>query len=392
MQYRVFGRLGFKVSTLGLGCMRLPLKQAADGAPGNVLAEKTVDEKESIELIRTAVDKGVNYIDTAYDYHRGKSELLVGEALSGAGDYRKKVKLATKLPPWHIKEAQDFNRILDEQLKRLNTSYIDFYLLHALRKETWDKMKALGALEFLNTAMRDGRIKYPAFSIHDSFPIFKEILDSHDWAMCQIQLNYMNEDYQAGMEGFQYAAHRNVPIVIMEPLLGGKLAKEPPIEIKTVWNKAVKKKSPVEWALRWVGNFPETTVVLSGMSSVTQLIENTRIIDKATPGNLNLDELELIDRVKLLYRARVAVPCTECGYCLPCPEKVSIPNVFSLYNDLSTYGTTLGGFTTYKSLQKNLADASRCVECGQCEPRCPQDIGIISALKVAHQALCEEKA
>ncbi|MBT9151840.1 MAG: General stress protein 69 [Firmicutes bacterium] len=387
MQYRPFGQLGFKISTLGLGCMRLPLKQATEGAHGNVLAETMVDEAASIDLIRGAVDAKVNYIDTAYDYHKGKSELLVGQALSGAGDYRKKVKLATKLPPWHIKEAKDFNRVLDEQLKKLNTSYVDFYLLHALHKATWEKMKSLGALDFLNTAMRDGRIKYPAFSIHDSFAVFKDILDSYDWAMCQIQLNYMNEDYQAGMEGFQYAAHRNVPIVIMEPLLGGKLAKEPPAEIKAVWNKAAKKKKPVEWALRWVSNFPETTVVLSGMSTIAQLNENIHIINKAPAGNLSLDELGLIDRVKQLYRARAAIDCTECGYCLPCPEKVNIPHVFSLYNDFSTYGTVEGAFTTYKSLKKSMTDASRCVECGQCEPRCPQGIKIISALKQAHLTL-----
>jgi len=387
MQFRPFGKLGFKVSTLGLGCMRLPLAQQAENAHGNVLAESIVDEAQAIDLIRASVDIGVNYIDTAYDYHRGKSELIVGQALSGAGDYRKKVKLATKLPPWHIKEAKDFNRLLDEQLKRLNTSYIDFYLLHALRQESWEKMKGLGALSFLKTAMADGRIKYPAFSIHDSFAVFKDIVDSHDWAMCQIQLNYMNEDYQVGLEGFQYAAHRDIPIVIMEPLLGGKLAKQPPAEIQAVWNKAVKKKSPVEWALRWVCNFPETTVVLSGMNSIDQLNENAHIIKRALPNSLTVDELGLIDQVKQLYRARTATACTECRYCLPCPEGVNIPYVFSLYNDLCTYGTIEGGFTTYKSLVNSRTDASHCVECGKCEPLCPQGIPIIDSLKIAHEKL-----
>lgn len=385
MQYRPFGKLGFNVSTLGFGCMRLPLEKPTDGAHGNVVEERHIDEEAAITMIRYAIDRGVNYIDTAYNYHQGQSEIVVGKAL--ADGYRQKVKLATKLPCWLVKEPADFDRLLNEQLKKLNTDHIDFYLLHALRKEWWDRLKAFGVLEFLDRAVADGRIKYPSFSIHDSFKVFKEILDSYDWSMCQIQLNYMNEDYQVGLEGLQYAGYKEVPVVIMEPLLGGKLAKEPPAEIKAVWNKARKRKSPAEWAFRWVSNFPETTVVLSGMTTIEQLLENLKIFKDCKAYNLDEHDCYLIDQVKQLYRERMVVSCTSCRYCMPCPEKINIPHILNQYNDHSIYGSVEGAFLTYKSLMSNGTDASRCVECGKCEEHCPQGTQIIQCLKHAHEVL-----
>jgi len=385
LQYRPFGQLGFSVSTLGFGCMRLPLLEATPDAHGNVAEERRIDEALATAMLRFAIDQGVNYVDTAYNYHGGQSEWVVGRALSDG--YREKVKLATKLPCWLVKEPADFDRLLDEQLKKLNVSHIDFYLLHALRRESWDKVKALGVLEFLNRAVADGRIMYPAFSIHDEFPVFKEILDAHPWAMCQIQLNYMDEDYQAGLAGLQYAGHKGVPVVIMEPLRGGKLAQEPPEEIKQVWKQSKKKRTPAEWAFRWVCDFPETTVVLSGMSTMEQVRENVKIFDNLKPPCLDLQEGFLIDKVRQIYRQRMAIGCTQCGYCMPCPANVSIPHILDLYNDYAMFGSAEGAFLTYKALVARGRDAAQCVECGKCEDACPQQLQIVRALREAHTAL-----
>ncbi|MBT9176976.1 MAG: General stress protein 69 [Firmicutes bacterium] len=375
MQYRPFGQLGFNVSTLGFGCMRLPLLEATPSAHGNVAEEARIDEPLATAMLRFAIDQGVNYVDTAYNYHGGQSEWVVGRAL--ANGYREKVKLATKLPCWLAKEPADFDRLLDEQLRKLNVSHVDFYLLHALRGESWKKVKALGVLDFLTRAVADGRIKYPAFSIHDEFPVFKEILDAYAWAMCQIQLNYMDEDYQVGLGGLQYAGHKGVPVVIMEPLRGGKLAQEPPEKVKQVWKQAKKKRTPAEWAFRWVCDFPETTVVLSGMSTMEQVRENLKIFDGCKPPCLDLQEGFLVDKVKQIYRQRMAIGCTQCGYCMPCPANVNIPHILDLYNDYAMFGSPAGAFR----------DAAQCVQCGKCEAECPQHLPIIKALREAHQAL-----
>ncbi len=294
-----------------------------------------------------------------------------------ANGYREKVKLATKLPCWLVKEPADFDRLLDEQLRKLNVSHIDFYLLHALRGEPWKKVKALGVLDFLSRAVADGRIKYPAFSIHDEFPVFKEILDAYAWAMCQIQLNYMDEDYQAGLAGLQYAGHKGVPVVIMEPLRGGKLAQEPPEEVKQIWKQAKKKRTPAEWAFRWVCDFPETTVVLSGMSTMEQVRENLKIFEGCRPPCLDLQESFLVDKVRQIYRQRMAIGCTQCGYCMPCPANVNIPHILDLYNDYAVFGSAAGAFR----------DAALCVQCGKCEAECPQHLPIIKALREALQAV-----
>jgi len=385
LQYRAFGHLGFNVSALGFGCMRLPLLESSPGAHGNTAEEVRIDEPLATAMLRFAIDQGVNYVDTAYSYHGGQSEWVVGRAL--ADGYREKVKLATKLPCWLVKEPADFDRLLDEQLKKLNVAHVDFYLLHALRRESWDKMKSLGVLEFLTRAVADGRIKYPAFSFHDEFPVFKEILDAYAWAMCQIQLNYMDEDYQAGLGGLQYAGYKGTPVVIMEPLRGGKLAEEPPKEVKEVWQKAKKKRSPAEWAFRWVCDFPETTVVLSGMSTMEQVRENLKIFDGCKSPCLSLEEGFLIDKVRQIYRQRMAIGCTLCGYCMPCPANVNIPHILDLYNDYAMFGSTHGAFMSYGSLVSRGRDAAQCVQCGHCEEKCPQNLPIMRALEDAHQVL-----
>lgn len=381
MQYRKFGDLGFEVSVFGVGCMRLPVMEKPDGSKDY----SAIDEEEAIKMIRYAIDHGVNYFDTAYTYHGGNSEVVLGKALKDG--YREKVKIATKLPLWQAESYEDFEKILDEQLKRLQVDTIDFYLLHALSKERWEKAKNLKVLDFLDKAVEAGKIRYPGFSFHDELDVFKEIIDSYDWKMCQIQLNILDMHYQAGVEGLKYAGSKGIPVVIMEPLRGGKLASNIPDDIQDMWNSAKIKRSPVEWAFRWLYNFPEVTVILSGVSTMEQLKENIEIFDKAVPNSMTDEELELVVKIKELYESKTKVNCTRCNYCMPCPSGVSIPEIFSLYNDASMFETVEEYANRYKNLIKEEKDASKCIECGNCEAECPQNINIIEKLKEANEAL-----
>ncbi|MGW8323349.1 MAG: aldo/keto reductase, partial [Thermodesulfobacteriota bacterium] len=254
MKYRPFGALDWQVSVLGFGAMRLPII-------GN--DETRIDEPEAVRMIRHAIDHGVNYVDTAYPYHGGNSERVVGRAL-GDG-YRERVKLADKLPPWFVTKAQDFDRILDEQLDRLQTDHIDFYLLHGMNREFWPRFRDLGAIQWAEDAIKDGRIRHLGFSFHDEYEVFREIVDDYDqWAFCQIQYNYMDVEYQAGIKGLDYAAGKGLPVVVMEPIRGGQLAKEPPPPVAKLLAASPKRRSPADWALQWVWSQPGVTVVLSG--------------------------------------------------------------------------------------------------------------------------------
>ena len=381
MHYREFGKLGFKISTFGMGCMRLPLEELPEGVQDST----RINEKEAISMIRYAVDHGVNYIDTAYPYHGGKSELLVAKALKNG--YREKVKLATKLPVWHTNTYEDFEKYLDEQLAKLEVDYIDFYLLHALNKHTWPKIKKLGVLTFLDKALEAGKIKHAGFSFHDELPLFKEIIDSYDWCMCQIQLNILDEDYQAGIEGMRYAAAKGIPVVIMEPLKGGSLARIIPQDIKAVWEEASINRSPVDWAFRWLYNFPEVTVILSGVSDIDQLKDNINIFESALPNSMKEEELELVRRVQELYHSKIKVGCTNCGYCMPCPAGVAIPDLFRMYNNSSIFDAVDANSAHYKKMIESKKDASLCVECRNCESSCPQNIPVIEKLKEVHSVL-----
>lgn len=381
MQYREFGKLGFEVSTFGMGCMRLPLQQVE----GQANDPAKINEEEAIELIRHAIDNGVNYVDTAYPYHGGNSELVVGKALKDG--YREKVKLATKLPVWATNTYEDFDKYLDEQLAKLEVDYVDFYLLHALNSGTWAKIKQLGVLEWLDKAVQSGRIRYPSFSFHDELPLFKEIIDSYDWKMCQIQLNILDEEYQAGLEGMYYAAERGIPVVIMEPLRGGSLARNVPDDIRGMWASAEADRSPVDWAFRWLGNFPEVNVILSGVNDLTQLKDNLNIFDTIVPNGLKQDELQLVAQVRDSYKSKIKVNCTRCNYCVPCPAGVAIPDVFSHYNNASIFNTLEDQKRSYQNLVRNKKDASYCVECGSCEEACPQNIPIIEKLAEADLVL-----
>lgn len=377
MLYRNFTKNNIQVSALGMGCMRFPI---LDGDSSQI------DEEKAIEMIRYAIDYGVNYLDTAYLYHQGSSEYLVGKALKDG--YREKTYLATKLPSWLIESYGDFHKYLDEQMERLQTDYIDFYLLHALDKNYWESLKSLDVLRFINEAKDSGKIKYIGFSFHDELDVFKEIIDYYDWDFCQIQYNYVDRNYQAGKEGLKYAYDKGISVVIMEPIKGGKLSNSSD-EINAIWEQSDIRRTPSEWALRWVLNHKEVSILLSGMSNLQQLKENINTVANANVDHLSKKEIQLIDRATEIYQKKIKVGCTSCEYCLPCPEGVYIPNIFKAYNDLYVFGTEEASRNTYKSYVDKNISALNCIECGKCESICPQHIEIIDHLKDAHKVLSE---
>ena len=372
MLYRKMKEADPELSILGFGAMRLP-----------VLPDGHVDEPEATRMIRYAIDHGVNYIDTAYPYHGGVSELVVGRAL--ADGYRDRVHLATKLPSWLVKTRGDMDRYLDEQLKKLQTDRIDFYLVHGLIGPFWENLSSLGVLGFLDDAISDGRIRYAGFSFHDTPKLFKEIVKAYDWTFAQIQYNFMDEDYQAGTKGLLYAAKKGLGVVVMEPIRGGLLAKDVP-GITEMWQKVSARRTPAEWALRWVWNHPEVTVVLSGMSTFDQLVQNIAWADDGLPDSLNRKELAVFDRVRKEFGKRMAIPCTGCKYCQPCPHGVSIPECFELYNQAHMYDAKEAVQQRYTMFLGGFFDgipsyASCCEDCGECEEKCPQGLPIRENLR-----------
>jgi uncharacterized protein len=379
MQYRKFGRLDWKVSALGFGAMRLP---TTDRDPAHI------DEQEAIRMIRYAIDHGVNYLDTAYLYHMGNSERVVGKALKDG--YRERMRLATKIPHREVKTAADFDRILNEQLAKLDTPKIDFYLLHGLNAEGWPKLRGLGVLKWAEKAIASGRIGNLGFSFHDNLKMFKEIIDAWDnWVLAQVQYNFMDIENQAGRKGVEYAASKGVAVVVMEPIRGGLLAKDPPKGISDLWRSGPRKWTQAEWSLQWVWNQPEVAVALSGMSTMSQVVENVASAERSGPGILTADDLAFIDRVREAYRSLSPIPCTTCGYCQPCPNNVLIPDIFRLYNEATMYGDMNIGKFRYAGPMgikpENRAD--QCVECGECEEKCPQKITVIDWLKKVHAEL-----
>jgi len=372
MKYRTFGRLDWKPSALGFGAMRLPYLEGDTSK---------IDEPLAIEMIRYAIDHGVNYVDTAYGYHGGNSERLVGKALKDG--YREKVKLATKMPTWIVNSQADMDRYLDEQLGKLQTDRIDFYLLHGLRKARWPTMVENDVFGWAEKAKDEGKIRHLGFSFHDDLDLFKEIVDAYDgWTMCQIQYNYMDTEYQAGTRGLKYAASKGLAVVVMEPIQGGRLAVPPPPEIQAIWDEAPVKRTPAEWALQWVWNQPEVSVVLSGMSAMQHVVDNVESAGRSGPGTLTEEELEFIERVKQKYGELGFIGCTGCRYCVPCPQGVAIPEIFALYNQYySTKDDSVKAMYSEQLAAENRA--SSCVECGQCEDLCPQQLPIRNLMRGA---------
>jgi uncharacterized protein len=379
MQYRKFGKQDFSVSALGFGCMRLPTN---DGNPisGNI------DEAESIRMIRRAIDRGVNYVDTAYSYHGGNSEFVTGKALKDG--YRDRVKLATKAPIWLIRKPEDFDKFLNEQLVKLQTDRIDCYLLHALSRKTWESsVLKLGLLSRAEAAVRDGRILSIGFSFHDGPDAFRRIVDGYDkWDFCQIQYNYLDVENQAGTEGLKLAASKNIAVVVMEPLLGGRLA-NPPDSIQKLFNQSGRKRPAADWALQWLWDQPEVSTVLSGMTRLRQVEDNLLSADASGVHSLTSGDQDLISKVRRAYRSKHPIPCTQCGYCMPCPNGVNIPRNFQLYNDGTIHGNLEIPRSDYSLFFPAAEHATACIQCGECLEKCPQSIDIPEWMPKVHGVL-----
>jgi len=392
------GSLDWEVSALGFGAMRLPMKSQTE-----------VDEEEAIKMIRYAIDNGVNYIDTAYPYHNGESEAIVGKALKDG--YREKVHLTTKLPMWLIKKTDDFDEYLNQQIERLQTKP-DIYLFHGLNKHRLEKIKRLGLIKKMEEAKANGLFQYVGFSFHDNLDVFKEIIDYYDWDCCQIQYNYLDIEYQAGTKGLQYAGSKNIAVIVMEPIRGGKLAVpehklDTKPEIKRALDESNVKRSMPEWALYFVWNHPEVSVVLSGMSSMQQVQENIESANKSEINSLSEQELQTISKLREAYNKYTLVSCTSCRYCLPCPNGVSIPWVIRLLNEVYYWGPQGKGRLSYfynemaktqEDFEKRLADgdevegaASLCTQCGECLEKCPQQIDIPDIMEKTNAIFEDDK-
>ena len=372
MLYREVPKNGDKLSVLGYGCMRLPVRM------------QSINEKLAEKQILHALDQGVNYFDTAYPYHNGKSESFLGKVFSKNG-YREKVKIATKLPHWMTHSKKDMDQILDEQLKKLKTDRIDYYLVHALKGEAWETAKRNGVIDFLDDALKKGKIINAGFSFHGLAEEFNRIVDDFDWTFCQIQYNYLDTKNQAGTAGLKYASSKDMAVIIMEPLRGGNLAKTPPPSVQDIWAKADHKKTPVAWSLDWIWNHPEVTVVLSGMNNNAHIAENLALAEKALPSAFSEKELQLVEEAAAEFRRAMKVGCTGCQYCMPCPAGVNIPNCFDWYNSRHAFNDKKaklwylaqnGGIFEDKQTL-----APMCVRCEKCLEKCPQHLPIPNLLE-----------
>jgi Predicted oxidoreductases of the aldo/keto reductase family len=371
---RTLGKSGIEVSQLGFGCMRLPLT-------GENPVE--IDIPAAIAMIRRAIDAGVNYVDTAYPYHTddhtkpGQSEPVTARAL--ADGYREKVLVATKLPLWLVESRADMDKFLDEQLRRLDIPYIDMYLAHNINDGVWPKMKELGLFPFFDEALRDGRIRHAAFSFHDRYQLFEEVLDSYDWTMAQIQYNYLDVDHQAGRRGLALAEERGVGIVVMEPLRGGFLVNNLPEQARAILHDVRPGWSLAEWALRWVLDQSGVSTALSGMSTMEQLEENLHIAADSAVGDLTDQDRRAVEEVRRIFLERIQVGCTACGYCLPCPSNVAIPKVFAYFNEFHFTDDPKAQQVArlfYAGIMGDDNPASSCTQCGLCVDMCPQHINI----------------
>lgn len=374
MQYRN-DRNGKPISILGYGCMRFSKK-------GN-----SIDLEKTEREVMTAIQSGVNYLDTAYIYPG--SEAALGEILK-RNQCRESVSIATKLPQYLIKSEAALDKYFNEQLKRLQTDYIDYYLMHMLTDiAAWEKLCKLGIKDWIRRKKEEGKIRNLGFSFHGNTEMFLQILNAYDWDFCQIQYNYMDEHSQAGRKGLEAAAAKKIPVIIMEPLRGGKLVDLLPEQAKTLIREDERGWTPAEWAFRWLWNQPEVTCVLSGMNSLPMVEENVRIAGEVQTGEMTARDFATIEAVKAEINRNIKVGCTGCAYCMPCPKGVDIPTAFRCYNRMYTENRNAGRleYMQIVSLQKEMSDIRNCVECGKCEMHCPQHLPIRQKLKEAQREL-----
>lgn len=371
MEKRKMEKLGVETSLLGFGCMRFP-----------VTKEGKIDEPLAQKMLDTAIAAGVNYIDTAYPYHNGESEPFVGRALKKYD--RKSFYLATKLPVWLVHSVEDADRIFEEQLERLQTDYVDFYLLHALNKSSWETAVKNGVVEYCEKLKAEGRIKYLGFSFHDSYEVFEEILYARDWDFCQIQLNYMDAEEQAGLEGYRLAEKAGVPLVIMEPVKGGSLAVFAD-DITGRFRALDANASTASYALRWVGSLPGVKVVLSGMSDMEQVEDNLNTFGSFKP--ISDAEKQTIEEVVDILNSRIQNGCTGCRYCMPCPAGVNIPANFKAWNTYHMYQNYNVVKWQWETEIGEKGQAKNCIKCGKCEMHCPQKLSIRDDLEKVQRDL-----
>jgi predicted aldo/keto reductase-like oxidoreductase len=380
IEKRPMGKTGDSASILGFGCMRLPL---SGPKPSDI------DYDKATAMVRGAIDRGVSFVDSAFVYHSGgpfgtpgESEPFLANALKGG--YREKVRVSTKLPVWSCESRADMNRFLDMQLKRLDVSQIDYYLAHGLNAQNWGPLRELGLLEFFGEAARDGRIRFPSFSFHDDYPAFESIVKGYDWALCLVQYNYLDTDYQAGTAGVRLAASRGTAVAVMEPLRGGFLANSLPSEAREIFAKARPEWSPAAWALNWLWSQREVSVVLSGMSDMAQVDDNIATAQAWREGVFGEAERRAIDGVLAAFAKTVRVDCTACGYCMPCETGVDIPRNLRFYNIYHLFDTDEARTSSrqvYGFSVPAAAVAAKCTACGKCEEKCPQHIPIPEYLK-----------
>ncbi len=370
MQYRDL--CGNQVSVLGYGAMRLPTQG------------RKIDRVKAMELFNYAIDHGVNYIDTAYPYHGGDSEVFLGENILST-PLREKVYIATKLPIFNIRREDKLQETFDVQLDRLKVDYVDYYLLHSLNGLLWDKAVEINVIPFMDRIKAEGKVKHMGFSFHGKAAEFKHIIDAYDWDFVQIQYNYLDENYQAGKEGLLYAASKAIPVVVMEPIRGGALANVPEA-VKKVLDRAAVKRSPAAWAFQWVYDHPEVATVLSGMNCMEHLQENIKVASDSAPNSLTAEDKMILDQAKIKFRELYKVGCTACGYCMPCPAGIDIPGSFQYWNNFHMFGKGQARMMHMMSAGIMTEDGKShftnvCIDCGACEKKCPQQIAVRQEFK-----------
>lgn len=381
MLYRSLQGFDRPLSVMGMGTMRLPGRVAK--------GRDALDMKASVEMIRYGIDHGINYIDTARPYYKGDCEKALGYALKDG--YREKTCLATKITPWQVNKEEDLEVIFHSQLENLQTDYIDVYLLHYLNKQNWNKFRQLHIFDFLERKREQGKLKHLGFSFHDDYFTFKEIIDYYRWDICQVQMNILDEENQATVKGIRYAGEKGIPVVIMEPLKGGRIVNNIPTSVQRIWDKKGKGRTPAEWAFKWLSEIPEAAVILNGVSCMEQLKQNIDIFNSIQTFSLEDEDRKMIAEVVEAYRKITKVECTGCRYCLPCHKSVEIPLIFQYYNEADMYTDYKQTLIEYwTNIIGRGIGVNQCVGCGLCRQKCPQGIDIPAVLKAAHSYLIKK--